>query len=239
MPTPHIAAELEQIAPVVLMPGDPLRAKVLSDTYLENADLVNEVRGILAFTGTYEGARLTVMASGMGVPSMGIYSYELYKYYNVQTIIRIGTAGGIASNVNVRDVIIAQSTCTDSNFAAHYNLPISIAPIGDFGLMRSAAKEADRLGVPYHVGNIVTTDAFYRDVADYKALARMGVLATEMETAALYLNAMDLGKKALGIMTISDHVMTGESLDAIQRQNSFTQMMEIALAVARKEALAL
>lgn len=234
MPTPHNAANPGDIAKVVLMPGDPLRAKLLAETYLEDVRCVNEVRGMYGYTGTYQGKRLSVMGSGMGMPSMGIYSYELYNYYDVDTIIRIGSTGGVASQVNVRDLVLAQATCTDSNFASQYKLPGTIAPICDYGLLRSAVEEAERLGVPYHVGCVLSTDVFYYDVDVYRQWETMGILSSEMECAALYLNAMAAGKKALGIMTVSDHVMTKESLPAEARQNSFIQMMEIALAVAAK-----
>ena len=232
MSTPHNTAKPSEVAKTVLMPGDPLRAKYVAEHYLEDVVCINQVRNMLGFTGTYQGKRITVMGSGMGMPSIGIYSYELYNFYDVDTIIRIGTAGGLSPRVQLRDVVMGQAACTNSNYAAHYKLPGIIAPICDFGLLRMAVDEAERLGVTYHVGDLLSTDVFYGAAADNKPWIEMGVLATEMEAAALYLNAMEAGKKALGIMTISDHVVTGESLSADDRQNTFTQMMEIALGVA-------
>ena len=235
MSTPHNSAEKGDIAKVVLMPGDPLRAKVVAERYLENPVCFNEVRNMLGYTGTYKGKRISVMGSGMGMPSIGIYSYELYNFYEVETIIRIGSAGGISPDVHLRDIVLGQGACSDSNFAYQYGLPGTIAPIADFGLLRKAVEYCEQDGVRFHVGNLLSTDVFYGDLADNKAWVEMGVLATEMEAAALYLNAIKAGKKALGIMTISDHVMTGESLSAEDRQNTFTEMMEIALAVAARQ----
>ena len=234
MSTPHNAAKPSEVAKTVLMPGDPLRAKYVAEHYLEDVVCINQVRNMLGFTGTYQGHPISVMGSGMGMPSIGIYSYELYNFYDVEAIIRIGTAGGLSPHVHLRDVVMGQAACTNSNYASQYKIPGTIAPVCDFGLLREAVDEAERLGVTYHVGNLLSTDVFYGDPADNKAWIDMGVLATEMEAAALYLNAMKAGKKALGIMTISDHVVTGESLSADDRQNTFTQMMEIALAVATK-----
>ena len=235
MSTPHNAAKPGQIAKTVLMPGDPLRAKYVAEHYLEDVVCFNEVRNMYGFTGTYQGHPVSVMGSGMGMPSIGIYSYELYNFYDVDTIIRIGTAGGLSPHVHLREVVMGQAACTNSNFVAQYKLPGTFAPICDFELLRQAVEEAERLGATYHVGNLLSTDVFYGDLADNKAWVEMGVLATEMEAAALYLNAIKAGKKALGIMTISDHVMTGESLSAEDRQNTFTEMMEIALAVAARQ----
>ena len=236
MSTPHNAANPGDIAKIVLMPGDPLRAKVVAETYLTDPVCFNTVRNVLGYTGTYQGKRISVMASGMGVPSMAIYSYELYHDYDVDAIIRIGTAGGLAPQVEVRDIILAQAACTNSNFAAHYELGGTIAPIADFALLREAAHQAGRHGARYHVGNIITNDVFYSKPGYYDKWIEMGILASEMEAAGLYLNAMEAHKRALAIMTISDHVVTGKSLDAEQRQNSFTQMMEIALSVAVSQA---
>lgn len=236
MPTPHNAAQPGQIAKTVLMPGDPLRAKYVADHYLEDVTCFNEVRNMYGFTGTYQGHRVSVMGSGMGIPSIAIYSYELYHFYDVDAIIRIGSAGGLAPQVKLRDVIIGQGACTNSNFAAQYRLPGTMAPICDFGLLRSAVDAAEAQGVSYHVGNLLSSDVFYCDMSEHEQWAKMGVLGVEMEAAALYLNAIAAGKKALGIMTVSDLPLTGESLSADERQNSFTQMMEIALAVAAGEA---
>lgn len=234
MSTPHNAAQPGDIARTVLMPGDPLRAQYIAEHYLEDVTCVNQVRNMLGFTGTYQGKRLSVMGSGMGMPSMAIYSYELYNFYDVDTIIRIGSAGGLAPEVNLRDIVIAQATCTDSNIASQYGLPGTIAPVGDFELLRMAVEAAEQLGATYHVGAILTTDVFYSDSANGKKWADMSVLATEMECEALYLNAMKAHKRALGIMTISDLVLRAGSLPADERQNSFTEMMEIALAVAAR-----
>lgn len=232
MPTPHNAAEKGQIAKVVLMPGDPLRAKYVAEHYLDDYVCFNEVRGMLGFTGTYKGHEVSVMGSGMGIPSIAIYSYELYHFYDVEAIIRIGSAGGLAPNVKLRDILIGQAACTDSNFAAQYELPGTIAPIGDFDMLRHAVEAAERLGAPYHVGNLLSSDVFYCSEDAHKAWAGMGVLGVEMEAAALYLNAMACGKRALGIMTVSDLPLTGEGLPASERQTSFTQMMEVALETA-------
>lgn len=232
MPTPHNSASKGQIAKTVLMPGDPLRAKVVADTFLDDPVCFNEVRGMLGFTGTYKGHTLSVMGSGMGIPSIAIYSYELYHFYDVDTIIRIGSAGGLAPQVNLRDIVIGQAACTDSNFAAQYKLPGTFAPIADFSLVRRAAEVAEQLGANYHVGNLLSSDVFYSERAASQAWADMGVLGVEMEAAALYLNAIAAGKRALGIMTVSDLVLREGALPAEERQNSFTQMMEIALETA-------
>ena len=236
MGTPHISAKKRDFAKTVLMPGDPLRAKYIAENFLTDVKQVTEVRNMLGFTGKYKGEKVSVMGSGMGIPSIGIYSYELFKEYNVENIIRIGSAGSINKNVKVRDIVIAQGACTDSNFAAQYNLAGTFAPIADFGLLRSAVEEAEKIGAHYVVGNVVSQDAFYID--DKKSVPgwqKMGVFAVEMEAAALYMNAARLGKKALGIMTISDSLVTGEALSAKDRQVSFNEMMEIALNVAVKK----
>ena len=232
MSTPHIEAEKGQIARTVLMPGDPLRAKYVAETYLENPVQFNSIRNMFGFTGTYKGHEVSVMGSGMGMPSIAIYSYELYHFYDVDTIIRIGTAGGLGAGVKLRDVVIAQGACTNSNFAHQYGMPGTIAPIGDFKLIQAAVASAEKLGVSYRVGNLLSSDTFYGPMDQLELWTKMGVLATEMEAAALYLNAMAANKRALGIMTISDLPLTGESLPASDRQTSFTEMMEIALETA-------
>lgn len=232
MPTPHNSATKGQIAKTVLMPGDPLRAKVVAETFLDDPICFNEVRGMLGYTGTYKGHTLSVMGSGMGIPSIAIYSYELYHFYDVDTIIRIGTCGGLAPQVDLRDIVIGQAACTDSNFADQYKLPGTFSPIADFALVRRAAEVAEQFGADYHVGNLLSTDVFYSDRAASQAWANMGVLAVEMEATALYLNAIAAGKRALGIMTVSDLVLRDGILSAEERQNSFTQMMEIALETA-------
>ena len=236
MSTPHNAANPGDIAKVVLMPGDPLRAKFVADNYLTDVTCFTQVRNMYGFTGTYEGKRISVMGSGMGVPSMAIYSYELFHFYGVDAIIRIGTAGGLATNVELRDVLIAQGVCTDSNFAAQYKLPGTIAPLGDYTMIRQAVDAAESLGVRYHVGNLLTTDVFYSDKSSSEAWAAMGVLGAEMELVGLYLNAAAAGKRAIGITTVSDLILRAGYLSAEERQTTFTQMMEIALAVAAQNA---
>ena len=233
VPTPHNAATEGQIAKTVLMPGDPLRAKFVAETYLENVECFNTVRNMLGFTGTYKGEPVSVMGSGMGMPSIGIYSYELFNFYGVESIIRIGTAGGWADGVELRDLIVGMGACTDSNYAAQFRMPGTIAPIADFGLMRRAVEAAEKLGYDYKVGNVLSSDVFYGD--DETASPRwasMGVLAVEMESAALYLNAMRAKKRALCLLTVSDLPLKGASLPAEERQTTFTQMMEVALETA-------
>lgn len=232
MPTPHNAAAKGDIAPVVLMPGDPLRAKYIAEQYLDDVRQFNDVRNMLGYTGTYQGVSLSVMGSGMGVPSIGIYSWELYNMYDVDVIIRIGSCGGLASQVGLRDLILGQAACTDSNYPKSFGMPGQFAPICDFGLLRLAADICDARGTSYHVGNLLTSDVFYSAQGVNEKWASMGVLAVEMEAAALYLNAIEAGKKALGIMTVSDLPLTGASLSSNERQTGFTEMMEVALAVA-------
>lgn len=232
MPTPHNAAAKGDIAPVVLMPGDPLRAKYIAEQYLEDVRQFNDVRNMLGYTGTYQGVSLSVMGSGMGVPSIGIYSWELYNMYDVDAIIRIGSCGGLAPQVGLRDLILGQAACTDSNYPKSFGMPGQFAPICDFGLLRLASDICDARGASYHVGNLLTSDVFYSAQGVNEKWASMGVLAVEMEAAALYLNAIEAGKKALGIMTVSDLPLTGASLSSNERQTGFTEMMEVALAVA-------
>ena len=233
--TPHINASPEDFAKTVLMPGDPLRSKFIAENFLENATLVNNVRGIQGYTGLYKGERVSVMASGMGMPSIGIYSYELFKFFGVENIIRIGSAGGMAEKVKIRDIIFGMGACTTTNFAVQYGLEGAFAPIASYELMRVAIEEADRIGARYHIGNLLSSDIFYNANEDAsKKWTDMGVLGVEMEAAALYMNAAYLGKRALALCTVSDHLLTGESLDAEARQNSFTEMMEIALNTAIK-----
>jgi len=236
MSTPHNAAQVGDIAKTVLMPGDPLRAKVIAEKFLDNAVCFNTVRNMFGYTGTYKGKRVSVMGSGMGIPSIGIYSYELFNFYDVNNIIRIGSAGAISDDVHVRDIIIAQGASTNSNYADQYNLPGTIAPLADFGLLRKAVETGEKMGAKIVVGNILSSDVFYNaDPAFNDKWKRMGILGVEMESAALYLNATYAKKKALGIFTVSDHIYTGESLSAEERQNSFTEMMELALEVAPEE----
>ena len=233
MSTPHNAAEPGAIAKTVLMPGDPLRAKFVAETYLENPVCFNTVRNMLGFTGTYHGKPVSVMGSGMGMPSIGIYSYELFHFYNVDRIIRIGTAGGIADGVQLRDVVVGVGACTDSNYAAQFRLPGTFAPIASFRLAEKAVQAARRLGVPVRAGNVLSSDLFYGDdETSLETWKKMGVLAVEMESAALYMKAARAGQEALCLLTISDCPLRGEALPAEERQTSFTQMMEIALETA-------
>lgn len=236
MPTPHNSANPGDFAKTVLMPGDPLRAKFIADTFLENARLVNNVRGIHGYTGTYREVPVSVMASGMGMPSIGIYSYELFTQYKVDNIIRIGSAGAISAKLKLRDVIAAQGACTNSNFAHQYGLPGPFAPIADFTLLETAVAAAREMGVEMPVGNVLSSDTFYDASGSTMKWGEMGVLAVEMEAAALYMNAAKLGKRALAICSISDSLVTGEELDASQRQNTFTAMMKIALETAVRMA---
>ena len=233
IPTPHNEAKTGEIAKTVLMPGDPLRAKFIAETYLEDVVCFNNVRNMLGYTGTYKGKKVSVMGGGMGMPSIGIYSYELFHSYDVDNIIRIGSAGGIAEDIKLRDIVIGMGASTNSNFASQYKLPGTYAPIADFGLLRKAVEAADRMNIKTVVGNVLSSDIFYDDNKEANALWRkMNVLAVEMEAAALYMNAARAGKKALCILTISDHVFTGESLSAEDRQSTFRDMMEIALEIA-------
>ena len=231
MATPHINAKLGDFAKTVLMPGDPLRAKYIAENFLENPVLVNNVRGIQGYTGTYKGVPISVMASGMGMPSIGIYSFELFSAYDVENIIRVGSAGGMQEKVKVRDIVIGMGACTNSNFASQYGLNGTFAPIASYEVMEKCVNKAREMGLNYHVGNIISSDTFYSDDTS-SDWGRMGVLAIEMEAAALYMTASRLGKNALAICTVSDHLITGEALDADERQNSFTEMMEIALNTA-------
>ncbi|MCR4642252.1 MAG: purine-nucleoside phosphorylase [Lachnospiraceae bacterium] len=232
-PTPHIAASPEDFAKTVLMPGDPLRSKFIAENFLTEAKLINNVRGIQGYTGTYDGHRVTVMASGMGIPSIGIYSWELFNIFGVENIIRIGSAGSINNDVKVRDLVFAMGASTNSNYARQFELPGTFAPVADYTLLKTAVAQAETLKASYHVGNILSSDTFYdaQEDANERWIA-MGVLAIEMETAGLYMNAAKAGKRALGMFTVSDHILSGEALSAEERQNSFTQMMEVALKTA-------
>lgn len=232
IPTPHNSANIDDFAKTVLMPGDPLRAKFIAENFLEDPVLVNGVRGINGYTGMYNGKIVSVMASGMGIPSIGIYSYELFNFYNVENIIRIGSAGAISDEVNLRDIVIGQGACTNSNYASQFNLPGAYAPIASYKLLKQAVDFAQDAGVNYKVGNLFSSDTFYDDAASLSDWRKMGVLAVEMESAALYMNAARAGKNALCICTISDCPFTGESCTAEERQNTFTDMMEIALKIA-------
>ena len=231
--TPHIQPNGTNIAKTVLMPGDPLRAKYIADNFLENVEQFNEVRNMFGYTGTYKGKEISVMGSGMGIPSIGIYSYELYNFFDVDTIIRIGSCGALQENVNLYDVIIAQAASTNSNYVDQFNIPGHFAPIADFELITKAKQVADDIGAVTHVGNILSSDTFYNADKHFNdSWKNMGILGIEMESAGLYLNAIHAGKKALGIFTVSDHILRDEATSAEERQTSFTQMMEIALEIA-------
>ena len=215
------------------MPGDPLRAKYIAETYLTEVKCFNSVRNMLGFTGKYNGKEISVMGSGMGMPSIGIYSYELYQFYNVESIIRIGSAGALHEDIDLKDIVFAQGACTDSRFAYQYELPGSFAPIADFSLLEKAVSEARALGTRFKVGNVVSSDIFYNVYPEAaKKWAGMGVLCVEMEAAALYMNAAKLHKKALAILSISDHILKGTELSPEERQTGFSEMMEIALKLA-------
>jgi purine-nucleoside phosphorylase len=236
-PTPHNSAKKGDIAKTVLMPGDPLRAKFIAETYLEKPVLFNNVRGVQGYTGTWKGAPVSVMASGMGIPSIGIYSFELFNFYDVENIIRVGSAGAISESLKLRDIVFGLGACTDSNFVSQFNLPGTFAPTASYKLLKTAAEEADKLGIAPHIGNIFSSDCFYGESPEAMDKWRsMGVLAVEMEAAGLYMNAAKAGKNALAICTISDHLLTHESLDSEAREKSFTQMMELALNTALKFA---
>ena len=230
-PTPHIGAKFGEIAETVIMAGDPLRVKMMAEKFLENPVQFNNVRGMLGYTGTYLGKRVSVMGHGMGMPSIGIYTYELYNFYGVKSIIRVGSAGSIHNDLHVGDLVIALGACTNSNYAATFDLPGTFAPIADFNLARRAAETCDRLGYNYKVGNVLSSDVFYGENPHNDKWINMGVLAVEMEIAALYMNAARSGNRALGICTISDHILTGEVTTAEERQNTFTHMMEVAFSL--------
>ena len=238
-PTPHINATPADFAETVLMPGDPLRSKFIAENFFEEAKLINNVRGVQGYTGKYKGTPVTVMASGMGMPSIGIYSYELFNFFGVENIIRVGSAGAINEKIKVRDIVIGMGASTNSNFASQYRLPGTLSAICGFELLKACVNEADRMGVKYHVGNLLSSDTFYNDLDGLTAdefpahlWGKMGVMAIEMEAAALYYNAARCGKNALAVCTVSDHIITGEETTAEERQNSFTEMMELALNTA-------
>lgn len=234
LPTPHIAAtEKDAFAKTVLMPGDPLRAKYIAENFLKNPVLVNNTRGVQGYTGYYKGKRVSVMASGMGMPSIGIYSYELFNFYDVETIIRVGSAGAISPDLHLRDVIFGMGACTNSSYARQYNLPGDFAPIADYETLQNAVKAADTLGVKPFIGNLFSSDTFYDDANSLAEWQKMGVLAVEMECAALYMNAARAGKRALAICTISDCPLSGgEECTALEREQTFNKMIEIALEAA-------
>ena len=230
-PTPHIGAQYGEIAETVIMAGDPLRAKLMAEKFLDDAVQFNNIRGMLGFTGSYKGKRVSVMGHGMGVPSIGIYTYELFNFYGVKTIIRVGSAGSINMDLHVGDLAIAMGACTNSNYAQQYELPGTYAPIADFKLLRAAAEACEKFGYRYKVGNVLTSDTFYTENPHNDKWINMGVLAVEMEIAALYMNAARSGNRALAICTVSDHILTGEATTAEERQNNFTHMMDVAFSL--------
>jgi purine-nucleoside phosphorylase len=230
-PTPHIGANYGDIAETVIMAGDPLRVKFMAEKFLDEPVLFNNVRGMLGYTGTYQGRRVSVMGHGMGLPSIGIYTYELYNFYGVKTIIRVGSAGSIHKDLHIGDLAIAMGACTNSNYAAQYELPGTFAPIADFSLVRGAAEACERFGYHYMVGNVLSSDLFYNENPHNDKWMNMGVMAVEMEIASLYMNAARSGNRALGICTISDHILTGEATTAEERQNNFTHMMDVAFSL--------
>ena len=234
MATPHNSANPGDFAKTVLMPGDPLRAKFIAETFLTDPVLVNNVRGVQGYTGAYKGVRVSVMASGMGMPSIGIYAYELFTQYGVENIIRVGSAGAISEKLRLRDVVAAQGACTNSDFARQYGLPGTFAPIADFTLLETAVAAARELGVEMPVGNVLSSDTFYDASNSTMEWAKMGVLAVEMETAGLYMTAAYTGRRALALCSVSDSIVTGEELSAGERQTTFTAMMKIALETAAR-----
>ena len=233
MSTPHNSAEIGAFAKTVLMPGDPLRAKFIAETYLEEPKLVNNVRGIQGYTGTYKGVPVSVMASGMGMPSMAIYSYELFNMYGVENILRVGSAGAVSMELKLRDIVLGQGACTSSSMQDNFGVHGHFAPIADFDLLRCAAQICEERKLRYKAGNLISSDIFYNDDPAFnQPFLNLGALAVEMEAAALYMNAARAGKRALAICTISDHVLTGEATSAEERQTTFNEMMELALEVA-------
>ena len=232
IPTPHIEAKEGEIAKTVIIAGDPLRAKFMAEKYLDNPTIYNQVRGMFGYTGTYKGKRVSIQGHGMGIPSIGIYTYELFNFYDVDTIIRVGSAGAIDDDLNIGDIVMGMGACTNSNYARQYNLCGTFAPIADFGLLSKAVSEAERQGFRYKVGNLYSSDTFYDDDENsLKQWQKMGVLAVEMEAPALYMNAARAGKKALCICTISDCPFKNIATTSEQRQTGFTNMMEVALAL--------
>ena len=232
-PTPHIASTPDKIAKTVLMPGDPLRAQFVAKNFLEGAELFNNVRGVQGYTGRFHGVPVSVMASGMGMPSMGIYSYELFNFFHVEQILRSGSAGAISPHVKLRELVFGMGACTNSSYGEQFALGGAYAPIADYSLLEGAVALAREHDFAYHVGNLLSSDTFYDDDGERTLRwGKMGVLAVEMEAAALYMNAARAGKRALAICTISDSLVTGEATSSLERQESFTQMMELALELA-------
>lgn len=231
MSTPHNAAKVGEIAETVIMSGDPLRAKFMAEKFLDNAACFNTVRNMFGYTGMYQGRPVSVMGHGMGMPSIGIYTYELYHFYGVRQIIRVGTAGSIQKGINIGDIILAQGACTDSNYLHQYGLPGTYAPIADFDLLSRAVDKCKEMGVDYQVGNVLSSDIFYDDNKEWHQWQKMGILALEMESAALYANAARAGRKALALFTVSDNLIEAKAATAEQRQQAFTDMMEVAFSL--------
>ncbi|MBQ3153606.1 MAG: purine-nucleoside phosphorylase [Clostridia bacterium] len=234
MATAHINGTPADFASTVLMPGDPLRAKMIAEKYLTDATLVNNIRGIGGYTGFYKGKRVSVMASGMGMPSMGIYSYELFNFFGVDHIIRVGTAGALDKEIKVRDVVVGMGCSTDSNYAASFALPGTYAPLCSYKMLNACAESAKEMGIAPRVGNLLSTDVFYSGDEVNERWASMGVMAVEMEGAALYMNAARAGKHALVICTVSNHLLTGDEISVQERQNSLDKMITLALETALK-----
>ena len=230
-PTPHNAALYGEIAETVIMSGDPLRAKFMAETFLENPVEFNTIRNMNGYTGTYKGKKVSVMGHGMGIPSIAIYTYELFNFYDVKQIIRVGTAGCIQSGMHLGDIVIAQGACTDSAFMSQYNLPGTYAPIADYDLLTKAVDYCKERGFGYYVGNVLSSDVFYDEGQRWKKWAEMGVLGVEMEAAVLYVNAVRAKKKALCLVTISDSIIDGSATTAEERRTSFTKMMETAFSL--------
>ena len=236
-PTACLDTTPEAVAKVVLFPGDPLRAKVVAETYLEDAVLFNDIRNMLGYTGLYRGRRISVMGSGMGVPSATLYAHDLYNFFGVESIIRIGTTGALQDDIHPRELVIAMTASTNSHYADQYEFPGLLTPTADYELLASAVRSAEGRELAFHVGGVFTTDAFYdRSTRVNEKCRDMGLLAVDMETAGIYWEAMASHKKALSLLTISDHIFTGEALTAQERQDSFTEMMEVALETAWAEA---
>ena len=234
IPTPHINAPAGAFADTVLMPGDPKRSRLIAEQFLENAELVNDVRGVQGYTGYYKGKRVSCMASGMGCPSIGIYSYELFRFYDVKNIIRIGSAGSMRMDIKVRDIVIAMSAYNNSSYLKQFGFGFGgdNAPCADYNLLFKAVETAKAMNLNWHCGAVFTSEAFYGESTETSALHKKNVMAVEMEAAALYLNAALTGKSALAICTISDNTLTGESLPAEDRQNSFLDMIRLGLEIA-------
>lgn len=235
IPTPHIEAKKGDIAKCVLMPGDPLRAKFIAENFLQDVKCFNTVRNMLGYTGTYKGEKVSVMGSGMGIPSISIYSYELYNFYDVDTIIRVGSAGSLRDDVHIKDIVLAQGASTNSSYQDNFNIQGHFAPIADFELLMTAYNEAKNIGKNVSVGNVLSSDVFYNDNNNINDVwKKMGIIAVEMESAALYMNAARANKRALCILTVSDHIYLDENLSSLERQEGFKEMMQIALETAIK-----